>query len=171
VTLTDLIVRAVARTLARHPRLNASWAGGNIVVHPEINVALAVAVENAVVTGVIPQTDRTPVGEIALRRRDLLQRATVGRLRPEDVAGATFTVSNLGMYEVDAFTAIIVPPQAAILAVGAVVDRVVAIDGAPAVRPMLTLTLSCDHRIVDGARAAEFLRDLVVALREISVEP
>jgi pyruvate dehydrogenase E2 component (dihydrolipoamide acetyltransferase) len=171
VTLTDLIVRAVARTLARHPRLNASWTGGNVVVHPEINVALAVAVENAVVTGVIPHTDRTPVGEIALRRRDLLQRATVGRLRPEDVAGATFTVSNLGMYEVDAFTAIIVPPQAAILAVGAVVDRVVAIDGAPAVRPMLVLTLSCDHRVVDGARAAEFLRDLVVALRESSVEP
>ena len=166
VTLTDLIVLAVARTLTRHPRLNASWTSGNIVVHPEINVALAVAVENAVVTGVIPRTDATPVGEIALRRRDLLQRATVGRLRPEDVAGATFTISNLGMYEVDAFTAIIVPPQAAILAVGAVVDRVVAVDGSPAVRPMLTLTLSCDHRVVDGARAAEFLRDLVVALRE-----
>ena len=168
-TLTDLIVLVVARTLKRHPRLNASWNGGSIVVHPDVNVGLAVAVENAVVTGVIPNTDTTPIGEIATRRRDLLQRATVGRLRPEDVSGATFTISNLGMYEVDAFTAIIVPPQAAILAVAAVVDRVVAVDGTPGVRPMITLTLSCDHRVVDGVRAAEFLRDLATALRQPDV--
>jgi len=166
VTFTDLIVRAAARTLKRHPRLNASWTGDHIVVHSEINVALAMAVENAVVTGVIPHTDAMPVAEIAVRRRDLMQRATVGRLRPEDVGGGTFTISNLGMYDVDAFTAIIVPPQAAILAVGAVVDRVVAVDGKAAVRPMMTVTLSCDHRVVDGARAAEFLRDLVTALHE-----
>jgi pyruvate dehydrogenase E2 component (dihydrolipoamide acetyltransferase) len=164
VTFTDVIVRAAARTLKRHPRLNASWTGDNVVVHSEINVALAMAVENAVVTGVIPHADAMPVAEIAVRRRDLMQRATVGRLRPEDVGGGTFTISNLGMYDVDAFTAIIVPPQAAILAVGAVVDRVVAVDGKAAVRPMMTVTLSCDHRVVDGARAAEFLRDLVSAL-------
>jgi pyruvate dehydrogenase E2 component (dihydrolipoamide acetyltransferase) len=107
-----------------------------------------------------------PVAEIAVRRRDLMQRATVGRLRPEDVGGGTFTISNLGMYDVDAFTAIIVPPQAAILAVGAVADRVVAVDGKAVVRPMMTVTLSCDHRVVDGARAAEFLRDLVSALTQ-----
>jgi pyruvate dehydrogenase E2 component (dihydrolipoamide acetyltransferase) len=164
VTFTDLIVRAAARTLKRHPRLNASWTGDNIVVHSEINVALAMAVENAVVTGVIAHADAMPVAEIAVRRRDLMQRATVGRLRPEDVGGGTFTISNLGMYDVDAFTAIIVPPQAAILAVGAVIDRVVAVDGKPVVRPMMTVILSCDHRVVDGARAAEFLRDLVSAL-------
>ena len=168
-TLTDLIVLVVARTLKRHPRLNASWNGGSIVVHPDVNVGLAVAVENAVVTGVIPNTDTTPIGEIATRRRDLLQRATVGRLRPEDVSGATFTISNLGMYDVDAFTAIIVPPQAAILAVAAVVERVVAVDGTPGVRPMITLTLSCDHRVVDGVRAAEFLGDLATALRKPDV--
>ena len=166
ITFTDLIVRAAARTLKRHPRLNASWTGDNIVVHSEINIALAMAVENAVVTGVIGHADAIPVAEIAVRRRDLMQRATVGRLRPEDVAGGTFTISNLGMYDVDAFTAIIVPPQVAILAVGAVVDRVVAVDGAAAVRPMMNVTLSCDHRVVDGARAAEFLRDLVAALHE-----
>jgi pyruvate dehydrogenase E2 component (dihydrolipoamide acetyltransferase) len=166
VTHTDLIVTAVASTLRRHPRLNASWTGGAIVDHPEINVALALAVEGAVVTGVIPHADRTAVADIAVRRRDLMQRASVGRLRPEDVAGGTFTISNLGMFDVDAFTAIIVPPQSAILAVGAISDRVVAVDGKPAVRPMMTLTLSCDHRVVDGARAAEFLRDLVAALRE-----
>jgi pyruvate dehydrogenase E2 component (dihydrolipoamide acetyltransferase) len=166
VTFTDLIVRAVARTLKRHPRLNASWTDNNIVVHSEINVALAMAVENAVVTGVLANADAAPVADIAVRRRDLMQRATAGRLRPEDVTGGTFTISNLGMYEVDAFTAIIVPPQAAILAVGAVVDRIVAVDGRAAVRPMMNVTLSCDHRVVDGARAAEFLRDLVTALHE-----
>jgi pyruvate dehydrogenase E2 component (dihydrolipoamide acetyltransferase) len=164
ITFTDLIVRAAAGTLKRHPRLNASWTGDSIAVHSEINIALAMAVENAVVTAVIPHADAMPVAEIAIRRRDLMQRATVGRLRPEDVGGGTFTISNLGMYDVDAFTAIIVPPQAAILAVGAVVDRVVAVDGKAVVRPMMTVTLSCDHRVVDGARAAEFLRDLVSAL-------
>jgi pyruvate dehydrogenase E2 component (dihydrolipoamide acetyltransferase) len=164
ITFTDLIVRAVARTLKRHRRVNASWTGDNIVVHSEINVALAMAVENAVVTGVIPHTDGMSVADVAICRRDLMQRATVGRLRPEDVGGGTFTISNLGMYDVDAFTAIIVPPQAAILAVGAVIDRVVAVDGKAVVRPMMTVTLSCDHRVVDGARAAEFLRDLVSAL-------
>lgn len=166
VTYTDLIVRAAARTLKRHPRLNASWTDNNIVVHADINVALAMAVENAVVTGVIAQADAAAVADIAVRRRDLMQRTTAGRLRPEDVAGGTFTISNLGMYDVDAFTAIIVPPQVAILAVGAVVDRVVAADGRAAVRPMMNVTLSCDHRVVDGARAAEFLRDLVTALHE-----
>jgi pyruvate dehydrogenase E2 component (dihydrolipoyllysine-residue acetyltransferase) len=166
VTYTDLIVRAAARTLKRHPRLNASWTDNNIVVHADVNVALAMAVENAVVTGVIAQADAAAVADIAVRRRDLMQRATAGRLRPEDVAGGTFTISNLGMYDVDTFTAIIVPPQAAILAVGAVVDRIVAVDGRAAVRPMMNVTLSCDHRVVDGARAAEFLRDLVTALHE-----
>ena len=166
ITFTDLIVRAAAGTLKRHPRLNASWTGDTIDVHSEINIALAMAVENAVVTAVIPHADAMPVAEIAVQRRDLMQRATVGRLRPEDVGGGTFTISNLGMYDVDAFTAIIVPPQAAILAVGAVADRVVAIDGKAVVRPMMTVTLSCDHRVVDGARAAEFLRDLVSALTQ-----
>ena len=164
ITFTDLIVRAAAVTLKRHSRLNASWTGDSIAVHSEINIALAMAVENAVVTAVIPHADAMPVAEVAVRRRDLVQRSTVGRLRPEDVGGGTFTISNLGMYDVDAFTAIIVPPQAAILAVGAVVDRVVAVDGKAVVRPMMTVTLSCDHRVVDGARAAEFLRDLVSAL-------
>ncbi|MGH9257710.1 MAG: 2-oxo acid dehydrogenase subunit E2, partial [Vicinamibacterales bacterium] len=168
VTHTDLIAAAVARTLTRHPRLNASWSGGGIVVHRDVNIALAMAVDNAVVTAVIPGADTAAIADIAVRRRDLAERARAGRLQPGDIAGATFTISNLGMFEVDAFTAIIVPPQAAILAVGAIVDRVVAVDGKPAVRPMMTLTLSCDHRVVDGARAAEFLRDVVAALREAS---
>ncbi len=166
VTHTDFIVAAVARTLRRHSRLNASWTADGIVEHSDVNVALAVAVENAVVTAVIPQADRTTVGDISVRRRDLSDRARAGRLRPEDISGATFTISNLGMFDVDAFTAIIVPPQAAILAVGAIVNRVVPVDGKPGIRPMITLTLSCDHRVADGVRAAEFLRDVVAALSD-----
>jgi pyruvate dehydrogenase E2 component (dihydrolipoamide acetyltransferase) len=165
ITQTDLLVAIVARTLTTHARLNASWTPEGIVPHDDVNVALAMAVENAVVTAVIPRADRVNVAEIAVRRRDLAERARAGRLQPADIAGATFTISNLGMFEVDAFTAIIVPPQAAILAVGAIADRVVPVGGKPGVRPMMTMTLSCDHRVVDGARAAEFMRDLVAALR------
>jgi len=165
VTHTDLLVAIVARTLTKHPRLNASWTAERIVSHEDVNIALAMAVENAVVTAVIPRADRAAVADIAVRRRDLAERARAGRLQPADIAGATFTISNLGMFEVDAFTAIIVPPQAAILAVGAIADRVVPVDGKPGVRPMMTMTLSCDHRVVDGARAAEFMRDLAAAIR------
>ena len=165
VTHTDLLVAIVARTLTKHPRLNASWTAERIVSHEDVNIAVAMAVENAVVTAVIPRADRAAVADIAVRRRDLAERARAGRLQPADIAGATFTISNLGMFEVDAFTAIIVPPQAAILAVGAIADRVVPVDGTPGVRPMMTMTLSCDHRVVDGARAAEFMRELATAIR------
>ena len=101
-----------------------------------------------------------------MRRRELAERAKSSRLQPADITGGTFTISNLGMYNVDAFTAIIVPPQAAILAVGRATDRVIAVDGRPAVRPMMTLTLSTDHRVADGARAALFMNDLVDTIRE-----
>jgi len=164
VTHTDLLVAIVARTLTKHPRLNASWTAGRIVPHQDVNIALAMAVENAVVTAVIPRAERASAGDIAARRRELAERAQAGRLQPADIADATFTISNLGMFGVDAFTAIIVPPQAAILAVGAISDRVVAVNGQPAVRPVMSMTLSCDHRVVDGVRAAEFMRDLVAAL-------
>ena len=112
---------------------------------------------------------RTPPAspEIAQQRRDIAERARAGKLRPADIADATFTISNLGMYKVDNFTAIIIPPQAAILAVGGIVDRVVAHNGNPAVRPMLTLTLSSDHRAADGARAAMFLNELAQSLSDI----
>jgi len=164
-THTDLLVSIVARTLSKHPRLNASWAPEGIVQHDEVNIALAIGVENAVVTAVIPHAHRAALGDIALRRRELAERAQAGRLQPADIAHATFTVSNLGMFEVDAFTAIIVPPQAAILAVGAISDRVVAVNGQPGVRPMMMMTVSCDHRVVDGVRAAEFMRDLANAIK------
>ena len=164
VTLTDLLVALVARALAKHPRMNASWVEENIRHNPEINVALAVAVEEGVVAPVLHGADRSGIAELASKRRELAERAKAGRLQPADIAGGTFTISNLGMYGVDAFTAIIVPPQAAILAVGRVADRVVAVNGNAVVRPMITLTLSTDHRVADGARAALFLNDLAEAI-------
>jgi pyruvate dehydrogenase E2 component (dihydrolipoamide acetyltransferase) len=159
-THSDLLVAAVARALARHPVMNGR--------NSQINVALAIAVEDAVVTAVIPAADTMSIGDIAARRRDLSERARAGRLQPADIAGATFTISNLGMFGIDSFTAIIVPPQAGILAVGAITDRVVAIDGKAAIRPMLTLTLSSDHRLVDGAAAAAFLKDVVSEIDRVS---
>jgi pyruvate dehydrogenase E2 component (dihydrolipoyllysine-residue acetyltransferase) len=165
-TLTDLLVALVARVLAKHPRMNASWVSDGIRHNPEINVAIAVAVEEGVVAPVLHKANLSKIADIAVRRRELAERAQSGRLQPADINGGTFTISNLGMYDVDAFTAIIVPPQAGILAVGRAADRVIAVDGRPAVRPMMTLTLSTDHRVADGARAARFMNDLVDAIRE-----
>jgi pyruvate dehydrogenase E2 component (dihydrolipoamide acetyltransferase) len=166
VTHTDLIVAAVARALRLHPRMNGSWANDKVTLNSHVNVAVAMAVENAVVTAVIRDTDRIGLGDIASQRKELAERARANRLQPADITGATFTISNLGMFNVDAFTAIIVPPQAGILAVGAIADRVVAVNGMIGVRPTLNLTLSSDHRVVDGARAAAFLNDVVLALAE-----
>jgi len=124
------------------------------------------AVKDEVVGAVIHKADTLKIGEISAQRRELTERAKTGRLRPADITGGTFTLSNLGMYQVDAFSAIITPPQAAVLAVGSISERVVAVDGKPSVRPMMTMTLSSDHRVVDGARAAEFLSELAGAIRE-----
>jgi pyruvate dehydrogenase E2 component (dihydrolipoamide acetyltransferase) len=165
-THSDLLVALVARVLQKHPRMNASWSNRGARTNAEINVGLAMAVDDGVVAPVIQNADKVELGEIAVQRRDLAERARGGKLRPGDIAGGTFTISNLGMFGVDAFTAIIIPPQAAILAVGRIADRVVPVDGRPGIRPMMTLTLSSDHRVVDGARAAEFLRDVVEAMSD-----
>jgi pyruvate dehydrogenase E2 component (dihydrolipoamide acetyltransferase) len=163
-TYTDLLTAIVARVLRKHPRMNASWTGDSIKANADVNVGLAMAVTDAVVVGVVPKTDTAGLGEISVRRRDLSERARTNKLQPADITGATFTISNLGMYHVDSFTAIIVPPQAGILAVGAMTDRVVPVPGGIGVRPMMTITLSCDHRVVDGVRGAAFMHDLVEAL-------
>jgi pyruvate dehydrogenase E2 component (dihydrolipoyllysine-residue acetyltransferase) len=165
-THTDLLVAVVARVLAKHPKMNASWTGTTIQPNPQINISIAIAVKDGVVGAVIRDADHTPLATIAGHRRDLADRAKAGRLHPPDVEGGTFTISNLGMYGVDVFQAIITPPQAAILAVGRIADRVVPVNGQPGIRPMLTLTLSSDHRVVDGAQAALFLNDLADALQE-----
>jgi pyruvate dehydrogenase E2 component (dihydrolipoamide acetyltransferase) len=165
-TYTDLLVALVARVLARHPRMNASWTTDGIRENREVNIGLAIATEDAVVAPVIHNAHTATFSEIAARRRELSERARDGKLHPSDITGGTFTISNLGMLEVDAFSAIITPPQVAILAVGSIADRVVAVDGKPAVRPMMTLTLSSDHRVISGAHAAEFMRDLARATRD-----
>jgi pyruvate dehydrogenase E2 component (dihydrolipoamide acetyltransferase) len=166
ITHTDLLVALAARVLLKHPRLNASWSAEGIRLHDHVNMGIAIAVNDGVVAAVIPNAHTASLAEISIQRREVTERARAGKLRPADIADATFTISNLGMYKVDQFSAIISPPQAAILAVGAILDRVVAIQGQPAVRPMMTLTLSCDHRVADGARAALFLGDLAEATRE-----
>jgi len=163
-TITDLLVAIVARVLKKHPKVNATWSGQGIQMNPDINVSVAMAVTDGVVGAVIPKASSTALGDISVQRRDLAERARGGKLKPSDVANGTFSITNLGMYKIDAFSAIIPPPQAAILAVGRISDRVVAVNGQPAVRPMLTLTLSSDHRVVDGAQAALFLNDLADAL-------
>jgi pyruvate dehydrogenase E2 component (dihydrolipoamide acetyltransferase) len=165
ITHTDLLVALTSRVLHKHPRLNASWSAQGIRLHAHVNMGVAIAVNDGVVAAVIPHAHTAGLADIATRRRDIAERARAGKLRPADLAEATFTISNLGMYHVDAFSAIITPPQAAILAVGAITDRVVAVDGKPAVRPIMTLTLSCDHRVADGARAAMFLNDLAMAIQ------
>lgn len=165
-TYTDLLVKLVALALRAHPELNARWEDGRIRRLPEVNVGVAVATEEGLVVPVIHGADGLSVDQIARRRAELVERARAGKLRLEDVEGGTFTVSNLGMYGVDRFFAIVHAPQAAILSVGRVSERVVVEDGRVVVRPGMTLGLSCDHRAVDGARAARFLDTLAAWVEE-----
>jgi pyruvate dehydrogenase E2 component (dihydrolipoamide acetyltransferase) len=166
VTVSDLLVKLVAAALRKHPRANASWLNEEIVPNPEINIGLAVAVEEGLLVPVIHRADRLGLQEIATRRAEIVERAQSSKLTPDDLSGGTFTISNLGMFGIDKFNAIVNPPQAAILAVGRIADRVVPVDGQPSVQPMMALTLSCDHRVVDGARAAQFMGTLVAYVEE-----
>jgi pyruvate dehydrogenase E2 component (dihydrolipoamide acetyltransferase) len=166
VTYTDLLVKLVAAALSRHPRVNASWRDGTIVQNTDVSIGLAVAIDDGLVVPVIHRADTLRLPELAARRADVVSRAQAGKLRPADIQGGGFTISNLGMFGVDAFNAIVNPPQAAILAVGRIADRVVALDGQPVVRPTMVLTLSCDHRALDGARAAQFLGTLADLIEE-----
>lgn len=166
VTYTDLLVKIVASALRAHPRVNSSWSEGRVMQKQEIHIGLAVAVEEGLVVPVIHQADTLGLRELARQRVELVGKARTGRLRPRDISDGTFTISNLGMYGVDAFNAIINEPQAAILAVGRITERVVPVNGQPAVLPGMTLTLSCDHRAIDGARAARFLDTLAELIEE-----
>jgi pyruvate dehydrogenase E2 component (dihydrolipoamide acetyltransferase) len=165
-TYTDLLVKVVAAALVQYPRVNVAWRNGSIVPGPEVNIGLAVAVEDGLLVPVVHRADTLMLPEIAARREDLVSRAQGGKLRPADIQGGSFTISNLGMYGVDAFNAIVNPPQAAILAVGRIADRVVAINGQAVVQPTMVLTLSCDHRALDGARGAQFIGALADLIEE-----
>lgn len=166
ITYTDLLVKIVAASLRLHPRLNASWNEKGITQHSEVHVGLAVAVEDGLVVPVIHYADRADLNKLAHQRTELVAKARAGRLRLEDISGGTFTISNLGMFNVDAFNAIINQPQVAILAVGRIAERVVAVHGQPAVQSTILLTLSCDHRAIDGARGAKFLDTIVRLIEE-----
>lgn len=167
VTYTDLLVKVVAVALRQHPGVNAAWREGGIARNEDVNIGVAVAVDEGLIVPVIHGADGLSVAAIADRRSDLVARAQAGKLRPDDVQGAGFTISNLGMYGVDAFNAIVNPPQAAILAVGRIAERVMAVNGQAVVRPTLMLSLSGDHRAIDGARGAQFLG----AVAELIEEP
>jgi pyruvate dehydrogenase E2 component (dihydrolipoamide acetyltransferase) len=163
---TDLLVKICAEALKRHPRVNASWRDGAVVGGSGVNVGIAVAIDDGLVVPVVHHADTLELGAIAARRVEAVDAARAGKLRPEDVQGGTFTISNLGMYGVDAFQAIVNAPQAAILAVGRILEKPVAVNGEVVVRPVLTLTVSFDHRVVDGARGAEFLDTLAELVEE-----
>ena len=166
ITYTDLLVKIVATALRVHPRINASWSDGKITLKSEVHMGLAVAVDDGLVVPVIHHADTLGLAEIARQRIELVAKAQERKLRPQDIGEGTFTISNLGMYNIDAFNAIINQPQVAILAVGRIAERVVPMRGQPAVQPMLVLTLSCDHRAVDGARGAQFLDSVAHLIEE-----
>jgi pyruvate dehydrogenase E2 component (dihydrolipoamide acetyltransferase) len=160
ITYTDLLTKLVATALREHPRVNASWVDGQIVANPDVNVGLAVATDDGLVVPVVHQADTLSLNQIAARRKAIVERAQAGRMTLDDMSNGTFTISNLGMFGIDAFNAIVNPPQAAILAVGRIAERVVALNGQPAVQPVIILSMSFDHRVVDGARGAQFLQTL-----------
>lgn len=166
ITFTDLLVKIVAIALRQHPRVNVAWNDGTIIQQLDVNIGIAVAIDDGLIVPVVHRADTLSIAQIAARRQDVVSRAQAGKLKLDDLQGGTFTLSNLGMYGVDAFNAIVNPPQAAILAVGRIAERVVAVNGQPAIQPMMTLTLSCDHRAVDGARGAQFLGTIAELIEE-----
>jgi pyruvate dehydrogenase E2 component (dihydrolipoamide acetyltransferase) len=158
VSFNDIVIKAVALSLAEHPEVNAHWLGDKIRHFNRIHVAMAVAVEDGLITPVLFDADRMTLWEISEKARELAKKARERRLMPEEYTGATFTVSNLGMFGIDQFTAIINPPEAGILAIGGVEEKPVVIEGQLEVRQRMRVTMSCDHRAVDGATGAKFLQ-------------
>jgi len=165
-TVNDLLTRLVGVALVRHREVNATFDGESVQRHPAAHVGMAVAARNGLVVPVIRDADRRSVQDIARARADLVGRAREGKLTLDDMAGGTFTISNLGMFGVDEFVAVLNPPQVAILAVGAVKDTAVVVDGQVGVAPLMHVTLTCDHRAIDGADGAAFLRTLVALVEQ-----
>ncbi|MCK6553735.1 2-oxo acid dehydrogenase subunit E2 [Candidatus Binatia bacterium] len=160
ITYTHLLVRALALTLPKHPRVNASWVEDRIVYHDHVNIGIAVAVEDGLVAPVVRGCERLSLRAIARAVQDLVAKAPAGRFAGDELSGATFSLSNMGMLDVEEFSAVITPPQAAVLAVGAVKPRPVICDGRLAVGRTVRVTLSVDHRVLNGVEAGRFLEDL-----------
>ena len=165
-TYSDILTKVCAVALRRHPAVNALFAGDEVHLMPTANVGIAVAVPNGLVVPVLRSCETKTIPQLANERAELVGRTRGGSLRQDDLEGGTFTISNLGMYGVERFVAVLNPPQAAILAVGAIEERAVVRDGEVVARPVLELTLTCDHRTVDGATASEFLRTVKQFLEE-----
>lgn len=156
----DFLIKAVAMALAQHPEVNAGWEGSGIVRYGNINVGNAVAIPGGLVVPVLKDADRKTLGQIAQESKDLIERARTGKLAPHDYEQGTFTVSNLGMYGIEQFTPILNPPEACIIGVGAIEPRPVVRDGTVEVRDRMHISMACDHRVINGAEGAEFLRTL-----------
>jgi pyruvate dehydrogenase E2 component (dihydrolipoamide acetyltransferase) len=165
-TVSDLLTKVCAMALMRHRAVNALYKGDAIELHPTANIGIAVAIPNGLVVPVIRGCERKTIAEIAAARADLVERARSGKLQQQDLDGGTFTISNLGMFGIERFIAVLNPPQAAILAVGATEEKPVVADGQVVVRPRMELTLTCDHRAIDGATGAQFLGDVKAYLEE-----
>ena len=166
VTVTDLLTRICAQALVRHPGMNVQYTDDALLAFPNANVGIAVAAPQGLVVPVVHNAERLTLSQIASVRGDIVARARDAKLRAEDIEGGTFTISNLGMFEVDQFVAVLNPPQASILAVGATREQVVPVDGELHVVPLMTMTLTCDHRAVDGATGAEFLKTIKTFLED-----
>ena len=160
VSFNDIIIKATATALKQHPNCNAWWQDDHIRVWNEVHMAMAVAVDEGLITPVIRNADLKSLRQISAESKDLAGRARERKLKPEEYTGATFTISNLGMFGIDEFTAVINPPEAGILAVGAIAQKMVVVDNQPVVRRRLRITMSCDHRVIDGASGAQFLKTL-----------
>ena len=160
VSVNDLIVKASALAIGKHPKFNSFYRGDHLQMNPSVNVGIAIALESGLIVPGIPECENKTLAQIAAASRDLIDRANNGRLQAEEYTGTTYSVSNLGMFDVDSFTAIIFPPHAAILAVGAVKEQPVARDGQLAIAEIMKATLSVDHRVADGAEAAQFLMEI-----------
>jgi len=158
VSINDIIIKVAAVALTRHPQVNASFQDKTIRYYERADIGVAVAIEEGLITPVIRTADRKSIGQISREVRALAERARARKLQPEEYTGASFSISNLGMFGIDEFTAIINPPEAAILAVGAMQAKPVVRDGEITVRQMMRVTMSCDHRLVDGATGAKFLQ-------------
>ena len=160
VSVNDVLLKAIAVALSQHPEVNAHWGGDHIRYHNRVHLGMAVATDDGLIVPVIWDADKKRMSEISREAKELAKRARERKLKPEEFTGSTFSVSNLGMFGIDQFTAIINPPEAAIIAIGTGEDKLVVIDGEPVVRQRVRLTMSCDHRIIDGAIGAKFLQTL-----------
>jgi len=166
VSVTDILTKLAAIALLRHRGVNAHFADDELRIFPNAHIGLAVATERGLIVPVQRDVERKSLVQIAAERKEIVQRTREGKLSQEDLDGGTFTISNLGMYGVEIFTAVLNPPQAAILAVSAIEEKPVVVNGDLVARPLMAMTLTCDHRAVDGAKAAEFLRELKTLLEE-----